>query len=201
MAALNRRYKDGFRILHGIESDILEDGALDYPKPVLAKFDFVIASVHSKFKLDRRTQTQRIITAVQNPYTCILGHMTGRLLRRREGYEIDVEEVLRACADNGVAVEINANPHRLDLDWRWHDIGLRLGCRFSINPDAHSVDELDLTGYGVTMARKGGLPASAIINCLALDELEALFAARRKSSSKPKATASKPMKPRARSRA
>jgi DNA polymerase (family 10) len=179
VAALNKRYKGAFRILHGIESDILEDGSLDYPDAVLAKFDFVIASVHSKFKLDRKTQTERICTAIANPFTNIIGHMTGRLLRRREGYEVDVEQVMRACAQHGVAVEINANPHRLDLDWRWHDLGLRLGCMFSINPDAHSVAELDMMSYGVTMARKGGLPASRIINCMELADLEAWFAKRR----------------------
>jgi DNA polymerase (family 10) len=179
VAALNKRYKGAFRIFHGIESDILEDGSLDYPDAVLAKFDFVIASVHSKFKLDRKTQTERICKAVANPFTNIIGHMTGRLLRRREGYEVDVEQVMRACAQNGVAVEINANPHRLDLDWRWHDLGLRLGCMFSVNPDAHSVAEIDMMSYGVTMARKGGLPASRIINCMELADLKAWFAKRR----------------------
>ena len=109
-----------FRIFKGIESDILADGSLDYPDEVLASFDFVVASVHGRFKLSRKEQTERIVRAVQNPYTTILGHMTGRQLLRRPGYEVDVEKVLKACAKHGVAVEINANPWRLDLDWRWH---------------------------------------------------------------------------------
>ena len=107
---LNKRYGKSFRILKGIESDILADGTLDYPDEVLGRFDFVIASVHGRFKLNRQTQTQRIIRAVQNPFTTILGHMTGRQLLRRPGYEVDVEAILAACAEHGVAVEINANP-------------------------------------------------------------------------------------------
>ncbi|MBQ0818984.1 DNA polymerase/3'-5' exonuclease PolX, partial [Microvirga sp. HBU67558] len=168
---LNRRYQGRFQILKGIESDILEDGSLDYPDAVLARFDFVVASVHSRFRLDAKTQTERIIRAVSNPFTTILGHMTGRLLRRREGYQIDVEKILEACARHGVAVEINAHPSRLDLDWRWHQRALELGCMFSINPDAHSVDELDLTAWGVLMARKGGIPPHRVLNCLGRHEL------------------------------
>jgi DNA polymerase (family X) len=168
---LNARYQGSFRILKGIESDILEAGSLDYPDEVLARFDFVVASVHSRFRLDAQTQTERILRAVSNPFTAILGHMTGRLLRRREGYQIDIETVLEACAKHGVAVEINAHPSRLDLDWRWHQRALELGCMFSINPDAHSVDELDLTAWGVLMARKGGIPPHRVLNCLGHDEL------------------------------
>jgi DNA polymerase (family X) len=108
--------------------------------------------------MDRAAQTERIIRAVSNPYTTILGHMTGRQLLRRPGYDIDIEKVLSACAEHGVAVEINSNPWRLDLDWRWHESALSLGCLMSINPDAHSTRELDLTHWGVEMARKGGVP-------------------------------------------
>ena len=168
---LNKRYGKSFRILKGIESDILADGALDYPDEVLARFDFVVASVHGRFKLDRKTQTQRIIRAVENPFTTILGHMTGRQLLRRPGYEVDIEAILAACAQHGVAVEINANPWRLDLDWRWHRRALDLGCMMSINPDAHSTDELDLTHWGVEMARKGGVPADRVLNALTLPRL------------------------------
>jgi len=168
---LNKRYGKTFRILKGIESDILADGTLDYPDEVLGRFDFVIASVHGRFKLNRQTQTQRIIRAVQNPFTTILGHMTGRQLLRRPGYEVDVEAILAACAEHGVAVEINANPWRLDLDWRWHRRALELGCMMSINPDAHSTDELDLTHWGVEMARKGGVPAERVLNALSLSSL------------------------------
>jgi DNA polymerase (family X) len=168
---LNNSFGKNFRILKGIESDILADGSLDYPDDVLARFDFVVASVHSRFKLDRTTQTQRIIRAVENPFTTILGHITGRQLLRRPGYDIDIEAVLAASAEHGVAVEINANPWRLDLDWRWHQRALDLGCMMSINPDAHSTRELDLIHWGVEMARKGGVPASRVLNCLPLQAL------------------------------
>ena len=169
--SLNRRSGERFRIFKGVESDILADGSLDYPNEVLETFDFVVASVHGRFNMDRASQTERIIRAVSNPYTTILGHMTGRQLLRRPGYEIDTEKVLAACAEHGVAVEINANPWRLDLDWRWHDIALKLGCLMSINPDAHSTRELDLTHWGVEMARKGGVPKERVLNCLSRDEL------------------------------
>lgn len=185
VASLNRKFGADLRILHGIESDILEDGSLDYPDDVLADFDFVIASVHSKFKLDRRAQTQRVCRAVENPHTSILGQMTGRLLRKREGYDIDIEEVLRACTRHKVAAEINANPHRLDLDWRWHERALEMGCMFSINPDAHKSSELDLVSYGVTMARKGGVPAERVINCLDLTEITERFKCKRRDRQRP----------------
>jgi DNA polymerase (family 10) len=168
---LNKSYGKDFRILKGIESDILADGSLDYPDDVLARFDFVVASVHSRFKLDPEAQTQRILRAVANPYTTILGHMTGRQLLRRTGYEVDIEKILAACGENGVAVEINANPWRLDLDWRWHERALELGCIMSINPDAHSTREIDLTHWGVEMARKGGVPAKRVLNCFTLPHL------------------------------
>jgi DNA polymerase (family X) len=116
--ALDAKYGPKFKIFSGIESDILPDGSLDYPDEILARFDFLVASIHSRFNLDRDTQTKRLLRAVENPYTTILGHMTGRQLLRRPGYEIEVNEVLKACGQHGVAVEINANPWRLDLDWR-----------------------------------------------------------------------------------
>jgi DNA polymerase (family X) len=166
--ALNKRVGKDFQVFKGIESDILADGSLDYPEDVLARFDFVVASVHSRFRLDPKAQTERILRAVSHPATTILGHMTGRQLLRRPGYEIDVEAVLAACAQHGVAVEINANPWRLDLDWRWHRRALALGCMMSINPDAHSTQEIDLTHWGVQMARKGGVPADRVLNCLTL---------------------------------
>jgi DNA polymerase (family 10) len=168
---LNKIFGKDFRIFKGIESDILADGSLDYPDDVLARFDFVVASVHSRLKLDPKAQTERIVRAVSHPRTTILGHMTGRQLLRRPGYEIDIEKVLKACAKHGVAVEINANPWRLDLDWRWHGRALELGCMMSINPDAHSTDEIDLTHWGVEMARKGGVPAARVLNCLSLAEV------------------------------
>jgi DNA polymerase (family 10) len=161
---LNAGFDGSFRIFKGIESDILPDGSLDYPEDVLRQFDFVVASIHGQFRMDRETQTERLLRAVGNPFTTILGHMTGRQLLRRSGYDVDIERILKACADHGVAVEINANPWRLDLDWRWHLRGLQLGCIFSINPDAHSIAELDLMRWGLAMARKGGVSADRILN-------------------------------------
>jgi DNA polymerase (family 10) len=176
---LNARHGEEFRILKGIESDILLDGSLDYPDDVLGRFDFVVASVHSRFRLDRNAQTARIIRAVANPHTTILGHITGRLLLKRPGYEIDIDAVLRACADHGVTVEVNANPHRLDLNWRWHERALELGCMLSINPDAHSIGELDLTRWGVLSARKGGVPRERVLNCIDLARLQRFLDKRR----------------------
>jgi DNA polymerase (family 10) len=178
---INGRYAGKFRIFKGIESDILPDGSLDYPDEVLETFDFVVASVHSRFRLDRKTQTERILRAVANPHTTILGHMTGRMLLRRPGYEVDIAEILAACAAHGVAVEINANPRRLDLDWRWHRRALELGCMMSINPDAHSTGELDLTHWGVAMARKGGVPKERILNCHSLSAITRHFDKRTRS--------------------
>ena len=136
--------------------------------------------MHGQFRKDRETQTDRILRAVANPHTTILGHMTGRQLLRRPGYEVDIERILGACAERGVAVEINANPWRLDLDWRWHQTALKLGCTFSINPDAHSTAEIDLVKWGVTIARKGGVPAERVINALDLPSFRAYLAARTK---------------------
>jgi DNA polymerase (family 10) len=167
-SSLNRRYGRDFHVFKGIESDILGDGSLDYPDAVLASFDLVIASIHSKSGLGRKEQTDRIVKAVENPHTTILGHVTGRQLMRRPGYEVDMERVLRACARHGVAIEINAHPWRLDMDWRWCERGLELGCLFSINPDAHSTEEIDNIQWGVLMARKGAVPKERVLNALSL---------------------------------
>jgi len=176
---LNAEYGSKFEVFKGIESDILADGSLDYPEEVLARFDFIVASVHSQFRKHRTDQTERILRAVANPYTTILGHMTGRQLLRRPGYDVDVEEILGACAKHRVAVEINANPWRLDLDWRWHRRGLELGCVFSINPDAHSTREIDLTRWGIAMARKGGVPPDRVLNALELSAFREYLHARK----------------------
>ncbi|TYL88899.1 DNA polymerase/3'-5' exonuclease PolX [Bradyrhizobium rifense] len=178
---LNKRFGKDFRILKGIESDILADGSLDYLEEVLERFDFVVASIHGRFKLDRKVQTQRLLRAIANPHTTIIGHMTGRQLQRRPGYEIDVEKVLRACARHDVVVEINAHPWRLDLDWRWHQAALELGCMLSINPDAHSIPELDHMHWGVEMARKGGVPADRVLNAMALPEITRYLRQKRRS--------------------
>ena len=179
---LNASYGDDFRIFKGIESDILPDGSLDYPDDVLRQLDFIVASVHGQFRKDISAQTERIIKAVANPHTTILGHMTGRQLLRRPGYEVDVERVLAACAKHDVAVEINSNPWRLDLDWRWHRRALELGCTFSINPDAHSTAEIDLTHWGVVMARKGGISPDRVLNCLDLQAFDRYLASRKEAN-------------------
>jgi DNA polymerase (family 10) len=178
---LNKRFGKDFRILRGIESDILADGSLDYPDDVLGRFDFVVASIHGRFKLDRKAQTQRLLRAIADPHTTIIGHMTGRQLQRRPGYEIDVEKVLRACAKHDVVVEINAHPWRLDLDWRWHQAALEFGCMMSINPDAHSIPELDHMHWGVEMARKGGVPADRVLNAMTLPEITSYLRQKRHS--------------------
>ncbi|UWU94185.1 DNA polymerase/3'-5' exonuclease PolX [Bradyrhizobium sp. CB1015] len=178
---LNKRFGKDFRILKGIESDILVDGSLDYDDGVLERFDFVVASIHGRFKLDRKAQTQRLLRAISDPHTTIIGHMTGRQLQRRPGYEIDVEKVLRACAKHDVVVEINAHPWRLDLDWRWHQAALGFGCMLSINPDAHSIPELDHMHWGVQMARKGGVPADRILNAMTLAEITRYLRQKRRS--------------------
>jgi len=162
--ALNDEFGQSFRILKGIESDIRADGSLDYTHDVLASFDFVVASVHSGFRAAKMEQTARIIKAVSNPFSTILGHVTGRLLLRRAGYDVDMEAILSACAEYGVAIEINGNPHRLELDWRWHRRAIELGCLLSINPDAHSVRELDLVHWGIAIARKGGVGRQRVLN-------------------------------------
>jgi DNA polymerase (family 10) len=181
---LNKRYGKSFGVLKGIEADILGDGSLDYPDRVLSTFDFVVASVHSRFKMARREQTDRILRAIANPYTTILGHMTGRQLTRRPGYEIDIDKILKACAEYGVAVEINAHPWRLDLDWRWHRKALDYGCIFSINPDAHSIRELDHMHWGVEIARKGGVPPDRVLNAMPLAKLLRHFQRRRQTASR-----------------
>ena len=153
-----------FRVLHGLEVDIMPDGSLDYPDDVLTTLDYAVISVHQHFTLDKTKQTERIVRAVQNPYAHILAHMTGRLLLRRPGYEVDVEAVLQACAAAGTVVEINASPYRLDLGWRAVIRARELGCRFSIDPDAHHPDGYKDLRYGTLMARKAGLTALDVVN-------------------------------------
>jgi DNA polymerase (family 10) len=153
-----------FELLHGIEVDILPDGTLDYPDELLSELDYVVVSVHQNFGLSRAEQTERIVRAIRNPHVDILGHATGRLLLRRPGYEVDLERVIDACAETGTVIEINANPRRLDLDWRWVVRAREAGCRFSIDPDAHTGDGFDDLRFGVTVARKAGLKPEDVIN-------------------------------------
>lgn len=161
-----------FKIFKGIESDILSDGSLDYTDEILAKFDFVVASIHSAMKMDEEKATQRLIKAIENPFTTILGHPTGRLLLSRNGYPLDFKKVIDACASNKVVIEINANPLRLDLDWRWHQYALEKGVLLSINPDAHRTEGFLDMKYGVYVARKGGLTADKCFNSFNLQDMK-----------------------------
>ncbi|MBC7398640.1 MAG: DNA polymerase/3'-5' exonuclease PolX [Mucilaginibacter sp.] len=176
---LNKKL-DGFHIFKGIESDILNDGSLDYPDEILKKFDFVVASVHTNLKMSENKATERLIKAIENPYTTILGHPTGRLLLSRNGYTFDYKKVIDACAANNVIIEINANPLRLDLDWRWHQYALNKGCWLSINPDAHRNEGFLDMHYGVIVARKGGLYKERCLNALSLQEITEVFKAKKK---------------------
>ena len=169
----------GIRILKGIESDILGDGDLDYPDEILAGFDFVIGSIHSRFNLSEPEMTDRVCRAMRSRYLTILGHPTGRLLLARDAYPIDLERVLATAAEHGVAVEINADPHRLDLDWRMLTRARELGVMISIGADAHNLAGLANVEFGVGIARKGGLGAKDVLNCRDVDGFLAFAQARR----------------------
>ena len=180
--ALNAAYADegvDFRVFAGSEVDILSDGAMDYPDELLARLDLVVASVHTGFNMTEDEATARVVAAVSNPYVDVLGHPTGRLLLRREGYPLDHEAVLDACAEHGVAVELNAHPFRLDLDWRFVRAATERGVPVSINPDAHATDGLDDTRWGVASAQKGGLTAADSLTSKSADDLGAWLTARR----------------------
>jgi DNA polymerase (family 10) len=157
-----------FKIYKSIESDILSDGSLDYSNEVLASFDLVIASVHSQLGMTEEKANARLIKAIENEYTRILGHPTGRLLLSRKGYPIDHQKIIDACAANGVVIELNAHPRRLDLDWQWIDKALNKGVLISINPDAHSTQGLADVHYGVLAAQKGGLTADRNLSSFSL---------------------------------
>jgi DNA polymerase (family 10) len=164
-----------FKIFKGIESDILSDGSLDYADEILKTFDFVVASVHSNLRMDEEKATARLLKAIENPYTTILGHPTGRLLLSRAGYPIDYKKIIDACAANKVVIEINANPLRLDLDWRWHRYALEKGVLLSVNPDAHRTEGFHDMRYGILVARKGGLSAEKCLNAFSLPEITQYF--------------------------
>jgi DNA polymerase (family 10) len=160
-----------FTVLKGIESDILNDGSLDYPEEILKTFDFIVASVHSNLKMTEEKATERLIKAIENPYTSILGHPTGRLLLARPGYPINHKKVIDACAANKVSVELNAHPYRLDIDWRWIWYCLQKNVKVSINPDAHHKGGFHDMYYGICVARKGMLSKEFCLNALPLSEL------------------------------
>ena len=161
--AVNRHHS-GFRVLKGVEADILADGSLDYGPAVLDQFDFVIASIHTRFGMTEAEMTERVLRALDDPHTTILGHPTGRLLLARDPYAIDLERVLQRAAERGVAVEVNADPHRLDLDWRMVRRARELGVTVSLGADAHSVAGMTNVAMGVGIARKGWLEAEEVLN-------------------------------------
>lgn len=163
---------NNFRLYSGIESDILSDGSLDYDDSILSELEVVVASIHSNLKMDIDKATTRLIKAIENPFTSILGHPTGRLLLSRKGYPINYHKVIDACAMNNVAIEINANPLRLDIDWRYVQYAVDKGVLISINPDAHSTKGIKDTSYGVNVARKAGLSKYNCLNAFDSEEFE-----------------------------
>ena len=169
--ALNKEFAS-FKIFKGIESDILNDGSLDYNPEVLASFDFIVASVHSNLNMDLEKATQRLLKAIQNPYTTFLGHPTGRLLLQRKGYPIDHKQIIDACATHKVIIEINANPWRLDIDWRWVNYAIKQGVILSINPDSHEIKGFEDMKYGVYVGRKGGLTKDNTFNTWGTEKVE-----------------------------
>lgn len=175
---LNKKHPD-FHIFKGIESDILNDGSLDYEEDILKQFDFIVASVHSNLKMDETKANTRLVKAIENPYTTMLGHPTGRLLLARQGYPINHQLIIDACAANKVAIEINANPLRLDLDWRWIDYALQKGVLLSINPDAHKKEGYHDMKYGVMVAQKGGLSKEFCLNAWDKNKLSDYFKSKR----------------------
>ena len=172
--------KDGaFRLFAGVECDSLKDGTLDFPDEVLAELDYAVVSVHGSFSLSEAEMTRRLIRAIENPYVTMLGHLTGRLLLERESYALDIPAVLDAAAATGTIIELNANPWRLDMDWRWWHLAREKGVRCAINPDAHRTEGLQDLWFGVAQARKGWLTRGDVVNCLPLGQVEETLAAKR----------------------
>ena len=176
---LNEKLKP-FKIFKSIESDILNDGSLDYSNEVLATFDLVIASVHSNLKMTEEKAMMRLLKAIENPSTTILGHMTGRLLLSRPGYPVDHTKIIDACAANHVVIELNAHPSRLDIDWRHIQYALEKNVLISIDPDSHHTDGLDDTMYGVLVAQKAMLTKERNLSSFSLSEFEKYITERRK---------------------
>jgi DNA polymerase (family 10) len=169
-----------FHIFKSIECDILVSGDLDYDASLLRQFDLVIISVHQQLKMAEPKATARLIKAIENPYTTILGHMTGRQLLIRPGYPLDFRKVIDACAANGVVIEVNANPYRLDMDWSHIPYALEKGVMISINPDAHSIQEIENIRWGVNAARKGGLTRDRTWNAQDLPAIRRWLTSHRK---------------------
>ncbi len=176
---LNLKWSGKFKILKGIESDILIDGSLDYPDEILEGFDFVVASIHSVLQMDEVKATNRLIKAIEHPSTKILGHPTGRLLLARAGYPVNMPEVIEACAYYNVVIELNANPNRLDLDWTWIPYAVEKGVKISINPDAHYKEAISDMKYGILAAQKASLQKEMCLNSLNLKEISAHFSTKK----------------------
>ena len=176
---LNKATEGEFKIFAGSEVDIHKDGTLDFPDEVLAQLDYCVVSVHNVFNLSEAEMTKRIIKAMQNPYVTMLGHLTGRLLLSREGYQVDHAAVIEAAAATGTIIELNANPRRLDMDWRWWPLAREKGVKCAINPDAHHATQLQFLHFGVGTARKGWLTRQDVINTLPLGKIEAVLAGKR----------------------
>jgi DNA polymerase (family 10) len=168
---LNKKFAP-FKIFKSIECDILGDGTLDYDNKILSSFDLVITSIHSNLDMEEDKAMMRLMGAIKNPYTTILGHMTGRLVLKRKGYPINHKAIIDACAENNVVIEINASPYRLDMDWRWIEYALEKGVLLSINPDAHTLEEFTYIKYGTLVAQKGALPQSKNLSSFSLNEFE-----------------------------
>jgi DNA polymerase (family 10) len=177
--ALNKDF-DGFRLFSGTECDILKDGELDFSDSVLDQLDYVVASVHSSFTLGEAEMTKRLIRAMENPHVTMLGHMTGRLLLKREPYAVNIPAVIDAAAETGTFIELNADPHRLDMDWRWWRLAKEKGVKCVVNPDAHSTEGLQNLYFGIGAARKGWLTKSDVVNCLPLKKVISALEAKRK---------------------
>src|SRR6058998_2706910 len=175
---LNKKF-DGFRIFAGVECDILRDGSLDFPDEILSQLDFVVASVHSVLGLSEAEMTKRIICAMENPFVTMLAHPTGRLLLKREPYQISIPAILDAAARTGTWIELNAAPKRLDLDWRWWALAKQKGVKCVINPDAHRTERLQDLWFGIGNARKGWLTKEDVVNCLPLGKIEAALRVKR----------------------
>ncbi|HWB03334.1 MAG TPA: DNA polymerase/3'-5' exonuclease PolX [Verrucomicrobiales bacterium] len=176
---MNKKWDGDFRLFTGCEVDILKDGSLDFPDELLSQLDYVVASVHNVFTLSEEEQTKRIIRAIENPNVTMLGHATGRLLLKRDGYAVNIPAIIDACAATGTIIELNASPWRLDMDWRWWRMAKEKGVKCSINPDAHSCPGLKDLWFGVRAARKGWLTRDDVVNCLPLGKIEEVLGTKR----------------------
>lgn len=176
---LNETFDGGFQVFAGSEVDVLRDGSLDFDDALLGELDYVVASVHNAFQLPEAEMTARILRAVEHPQVTMLGHLTGRLLLQREAYAVNIESIIEACARTGTWIELNANPWRLDMDWRWWKLAREKGVKCVINPDAHRCADLQHLHFGILQARKGWLRRDDVVNCLPLQKMRETLAAKR----------------------